>query len=82
MSDEGNFWEGADCANPLNEPDWWFEPIWEQRAKRICESCPLKNKCLAYALEHQEANGVWGGLNPDQRKRIRIRPSEGKHNGK
>ena len=77
-----NYWEGADCANPLNEPDWWEGGIWEHRAKRICQECPIRIKCLTYALEHQEPNSIWGGLTPEERKRLKIRPSEGKQNGK
>jgi hypothetical protein len=33
-----------------------------QEAKKICEYCPIKFDCLRWALVHQEAWGVWGGL--------------------
>jgi WhiB family redox-sensing transcriptional regulator len=43
-------------------PDW-------SRAKRICEGCPVKDKCLADGLEADKlgAYGIWGGLDPDER---------------
>jgi hypothetical protein len=31
------------------------------RAKAMCALCPLKNSCLAGALEREEPWGVWGG---------------------
>jgi WhiB family redox-sensing transcriptional regulator len=31
------------------------------RAKAMCELCPLKQSCLAGAIEREEPWGVWGG---------------------
>ena len=31
------------------------------RAKHLCGSCPVKNRCLEGALERREPWGVWGG---------------------
>ena len=39
-------------------------------AKSICESCPLKNPCLIYALNNTEV-GVWGGTTESQRESLR-----------
>jgi WhiB family redox-sensing transcriptional regulator len=39
-------------------------------AKSICESCPLKNPCLIYALHNVEV-GVWGGTTESQREVLR-----------
>jgi WhiB family redox-sensing transcriptional regulator len=33
-------------------------------ACRICESCRVRLDCLAYALEHEIVDGVWGGYGP------------------
>jgi WhiB family redox-sensing transcriptional regulator len=38
-------------------------------AKRICRKCPVKSECLAYALEHDEQHGVWGGMTPAERRK-------------
>lgn len=40
-------------------------------AKRVCAACPVVGECLAYALAHDEREGVWGGLTPFQRARLR-----------
>jgi WhiB family transcriptional regulator, redox-sensing transcriptional regulator len=39
----------------------------EQAAKAICATCPVKAPCAAYALQHQERYGVWGGLTESER---------------
>ena len=40
---------------------------------RMCMDCPVRLQCLGEALGHEERSdcGVWGGTNPDQRRRIR-----------
>jgi WhiB family transcriptional regulator, redox-sensing transcriptional regulator len=42
----------------------------EERAKIICSTCPVRARCLAFAIEHQEPDGVWGGLNADERRAL------------
>ncbi|WP_432536342.1 WhiB family transcriptional regulator [Kineococcus arenarius] len=32
-----------------------------QRAKALCGACPVRELCLAGALERREPAGVWGG---------------------
>jgi WhiB family transcriptional regulator, redox-sensing transcriptional regulator len=41
-------------------------------AKKICSECPLKLKCLEYALNNGEI-GVWGGTTEHQRDDLRGR---------
>lgn len=45
----------------------------EAAAKQICQSCPVTTECLDYALAADERHGVWGGLNTEQRARLRQR---------
>jgi len=42
-----------------------------QAAKAICRDCPLKEPCLTWAMETRQEYGVWGGLAPQDRKRLR-----------
>jgi WhiB family redox-sensing transcriptional regulator len=37
-------------------------------ARAVCAACPLREACLAYALEHDERYGVWGGTSPQERR--------------
>lgn len=38
----------------------------EQKAKAICSECPVRRKCLDFALDAKQS-GFWGGLNDDER---------------
>lgn len=40
----------------------------ETRAKEVCARCAVRSQCLEYALEHREADGIWGGLTEKERK--------------
>lgn len=39
-------------------------------AERICNTCPVRTPCLVYAIAHGIPEGVWGGMPPEQRKRM------------
>ena len=53
------------CALPCwaADPDLWFaeSPTDVEAAKALCVPCPLREACLAGALERNEPWGVWGG---------------------
>ncbi|MFO7190998.1 MULTISPECIES: WhiB family transcriptional regulator [Thermocrispum] len=65
----------------VGDPDLWFAeaPADLERAKKLCAGCPVRDACLAGALERGEPWGVWGGEIFDRgviiaRKRPRGRP--------
>ncbi len=45
------------------QPDLFFADaqIQLEEAKVLCGKCPVKDLCLAGALERGEPHGVWGG---------------------
>ncbi|MGC5628345.1 WhiB family transcriptional regulator [Georgenia sp. Z1344] len=58
--------EGDPAALPCltsDDPDLWFaERTTEvELAKSMCGPCPLREACLAGAVERGEPWGVWGG---------------------
>lgn len=58
------------------DPDIWFAEREEygnhyRIAKQLCNQCPVINDCLEYALRAGEQEGVWGGLSPRERQRMR-----------
>lgn len=70
---------GLPCHS--GDPDLWFaeRPDQLEAAKQLCADCPVREHCLAGALERAEPWGVWGGEIFDQgvviaRKRPRGRP--------
>ncbi len=42
----------------------------EARAKGICNTCPVRQPCLDYAIQIREPHGIWGGMNENERKQI------------
>jgi WhiB family redox-sensing transcriptional regulator len=40
------------------------------KARKICNGCPVVAPCLEYALDHRIDHGVWGGCSERERRRI------------
>jgi WhiB family redox-sensing transcriptional regulator len=64
----------------MTDPELWFgvnerdDGYYQANyaiAKQLCNSCPVQNICLSYALAANEPEGVWGGLSPTERKKMR-----------
>ena len=47
----------------VEDPDLWFaeSPAQLELAKSFCADCPVRDACLAGALDRAEPWGVWGG---------------------
>lgn len=39
-------------------------------AKALCSGCPVREKCLTWALENREPHGIWGGLTERERRQL------------
>ncbi len=75
-----NFGTGLACQDPHWDPNWWFAPDRDlglsgddaEHAKTLCKSrCPALHECLAWALATGEPHGVWGGMDPQERHKVR-----------
>lgn len=56
------------------DPNLWFVDDRTgsyREARQICSGCPVRRPCLAWALETHTNHGLWGGLAPLERKRLR-----------
>ncbi|PRY00553.1 WhiB family transcriptional regulator [Allonocardiopsis opalescens] len=42
-----------------------------RRAKAVCGRCRVSAECLDWALRAGEADGVWGGTTPEERRYLR-----------
>jgi WhiB family redox-sensing transcriptional regulator len=69
------------------DPDLFFPvgtagPALDQigRAKRVCARCPVRARCLEWALNSGQETGVWGGTSEDERRVLRRRKTE-RHDG-
>jgi WhiB family redox-sensing transcriptional regulator len=43
------------------------------QAKAVCRSCPVTIRCLTWALETDQAAGVWGGMDESERLNLQRR---------
>lgn len=63
----------ARCAD--TDPEIFFPPGDDPatQARQICRQCPVRDDCLDYALDAGEQYGIWGGLDPAERRNLRRR---------
>ncbi len=63
--------QSARCVDA--DPEAFFPDKGEstKEAKRICSDCPVKQPCLDFALANDEKFGIWGGLSPKERRRLK-----------
>ena len=61
----------AECAGV--DPDLFFPERGGDisQAKQVCAVCAVRAECLRWALDNGETQGVWGGLGPRARRRLR-----------
>jgi WhiB family redox-sensing transcriptional regulator len=54
---------GVELPCRHHDPDLFFaeEPADVELAKAVCRDCPIRDACLARALDRAEPWGVWGG---------------------
>jgi len=45
-------------------------------AKAVCARCPVRDECLDFALASRQDDGIWGGLDETERRRLRRRRQE------
>jgi hypothetical protein len=60
----------AVCADPLVDPEWFFNEPEYDLAKIICNQCPVIKACGLWAIQNKEPLGVYGGLTPDERNKL------------
>jgi WhiB family redox-sensing transcriptional regulator len=46
-----------------DDPDMSMVTALARKAKEVCNLCPVKNRCLDWALANDEQWGIWGGVN-------------------
>lgn len=66
-------WSGALCASI--DPELFFPEkssggASAKMARNICKQCPIRLKCLSYALDNAVEFGIWGGLSRNERREL------------
>ena len=66
----GRWWDDAACR-PY-PTDWWFPTDRHlnnyEKARTICNDCPVKTECLDDAVTLDDRHGMWGGQTPEERR--------------
>jgi WhiB family redox-sensing transcriptional regulator len=68
-------WESAHCADTLF-PDLFFPTSLEEvetsepMIQAICKNCPVRQECLQLALDNKDFNGYFGGVSPEDRRKM------------
>lgn len=72
-----NWVDLAACAG-LDTDAWFIEDKAGSylQAKEICFGCPVRLECLDWAITTGTDHGLWGGLAPLERKRLRKRRND------
>ncbi|MGY1823752.1 WhiB family transcriptional regulator [Geodermatophilus sp. SYSU D00079] len=58
------------CRVSGRPDDWYEDGTPPGRAAELCAGCPVAAECLAAALAGREVFGVWGGMDPQMRRRL------------
>jgi WhiB family redox-sensing transcriptional regulator len=66
--------ERARAACRVLDPEIWFQgdsPADVARAKAVCDTCPIRSRCLEVAVQNNERFGIFGGLTVPERMSLR-----------
>lgn len=56
--------------NARFEDEWTDENL--ALAKSTCAGCPIRDRCLDYAVVGREDEGIWGEKLPEERRKLRL----------
>ena len=82
-SPEGDVdWRELAACKDTDDPELFF-PVGNtgpalvqiEKAKTVCNACSVREKCLSWAMVHNQDSGVWGGLSEAERRSIKRRSS-------
>lgn len=71
-----SFFADANCKG-MPSDRFFIEPRTPQQhiliaeAKQVCGLCPVRKRCLEFALNNYIHHGIWGGYTTRQRRGIR-----------
>lgn len=54
------------------DPELWFSLGDGAQARAVCAGCPVRDDCLAFALRLGLDDGIFGGLDAQQRRALRM----------
>ncbi len=70
LDDTDRSWDRKARCRGDRDPERFFRD--EAASVEFCLGCPVRVKCLQWALDTDQSTGVWGGTTEDQRKALRL----------
>ncbi|MET7271065.1 WhiB family transcriptional regulator [Streptomyces flaveolus] len=68
-------WQQDAACRGADSDELFAESTRQNRAKQVCDGCPVRIDCLVEALDNRIEWGVWGGMTERERRSLlRRRP--------
>lgn len=68
-------WRDAALCLQVGDGDLWFPGKGQndvvRLAKKVCAHCQVTAECLTWAIDHGETDGIYGGLTPRERRKVK-----------
>lgn len=82
-------WRDRAACLDVDDPELFF-PVGNtgpaltqiELARAVCNTCTVRETCLAWAMEHNQDSGVWGGLSEDERRSLKRRAARARRASK
>ncbi|MER6465632.1 WhiB family transcriptional regulator [Streptomyces sp. NPDC001288] len=69
-------WAARAACRTADPDELFVEGAAQNAAKAVCNGCPVRTECLAFALDRRIEYGIWGGATERERRALlRRRPT-------
>ncbi|MGW2458012.1 WhiB family transcriptional regulator [Streptomyces sp. NPDC004457] len=65
--------QDPDLFFPIGNVNSGLVAIQTDEAKAVCRHCPVRERCLAWAVAADPVEGIWGGTTEGERRAMRRR---------
>ena len=67
---ETGWMKRARCARVRGAVMFPTDAVGQAVARDVCAGCPVRERCLEYALANRIDHGTWGGCSERERRRL------------
>jgi WhiB family redox-sensing transcriptional regulator len=76
MSIEQAWRDEAECLDKDPALFYSTDPVAKALAKNVCGRCVVVNDCLQHAVNTRKPDGIWGGMDIEERENLITAASE------
>lgn len=66
----GSWQADAACRDAPVDIFFSLDEADQREALEYCETCPVRQECLRFAIENRETYGIWGGTREAERRTL------------